>query len=46
MANKMPTTESEFLAISGVGHNKLEEFFKPFSQAIKLFGDSASELAQ
>ena len=38
MANEMPTTESEFLAISGVGQNKLQEFFEPFSQAIKLFG--------
>ena len=46
MANKMPTTESEFLAISGVGHNKLKDFFEPFSQAIKLFGDSAVEPAQ
>ncbi|MDA8675062.1 DNA helicase RecQ [Alphaproteobacteria bacterium] len=39
MANEMPTTESDFLAISGVGKNKLQEFFEPFSQAIKLFGN-------
>ena len=46
MANKMPTTEGEFLAISGVGHNKLKEFFEPFSQAIRMFDDSTGEPAQ
>ena len=40
MANEMPTTESDFLAISGVGKNKLQEFFEPFSEAIKLFANS------
>ena len=39
MASEMPTTESDFLAISGVGKNKLQEFFESFSQAIKLFGN-------
>jgi ATP-dependent DNA helicase RecQ len=38
MANEMPTTEGEFLAISGVGKKKLQEFFEPFYQVIKLFG--------
>ena len=46
MANEMPTTEEEFLAISGVGHNKLKEFFEPFSQAIIMFEDSTGEPAQ
>lgn len=45
MANEMPTTEGEFLAISGVGKNKLKEFFEPFSQVIKMFGNSTSESA-
>ena len=40
MANDMPITESDFLAISGVGKNKLQDFFEPFSEVIKLFGDS------
>ena len=39
MANEMPTTESDFLAINGVGKNKLQEFYEPFSQAIKLFSN-------
>ena len=46
MANEMPTTEDEFLAINGVGNNKLKEFFEPFSQVIKLFGDSTAEPAR
>ncbi|MDC1121643.1 DNA helicase RecQ [Alphaproteobacteria bacterium] len=46
MANEMPTTEDEFLAINGVGNNKLREFFEPFSQVIKLFGDSTAEPAR
>jgi ATP-dependent DNA helicase RecQ len=46
MANEMPTTEDEFLAITGVGNNKLKEFFEPFSQVIKLFGDSTAEPAR
>jgi ATP-dependent DNA helicase RecQ len=46
MANEMPTTEGEFLAISGVGHNKLKEFFEPFSEVIKPFGNSPREPAQ
>ena len=46
MANEMPTTEDEFLVINGVGNNKLKEFFEPFSQVIKLFGDSTAEPAR
>ena len=46
MANEMPTTEDEFLAINGVGNNKLKEFFEPFSRVIKLFGDSTAEPAR
>ena len=46
MANEMPTTEDEFLAINGVGNNKLKEFFELFSQVIKLFGDSTAEPAR
>ena len=46
MANEMPTTEDEFLAITGVGNNKLKEFFAPFSRVIKLFGDSTAERAR
>jgi len=46
MANEMPTTESEFLAISGVGKNKLQEFFEPFSQTIKLFGNRTAVSGQ
>ncbi|MBL6602001.1 MAG: HRDC domain-containing protein [Candidatus Puniceispirillum sp.] len=46
MANEMPTTEDEFLAITGVGNNKLKEFFEPFSQVIKMAGDSTAEPAR
>ena len=46
MANEMPTTEDEFLAITGVGNNKLKEFFEPFSQVIKMAGDNTAEPAR
>lgn len=37
MAEEMPTTESEFLSISGVGKAKFEEFYEPFRQVISEF---------
>ena len=37
MANDMPITENDFLAINGVGNSKLEEFYKPFQAVIVKF---------
>ena len=37
MANELPTTESEFLSISGVGRAKFDEFYVQFSQVISSF---------
>ena len=37
MAEEMPTTESEFLSINGVGKAKFEEFYEPFRQVISEF---------
>ena len=37
MAEEMPTTESEFLSISGVGKAKFEEFYESFRQVISEF---------
>jgi ATP-dependent DNA helicase RecQ len=37
MANVKPITREDFLAMSGVGEKKLDEFFTPFSTAIKNF---------
>ena len=34
MADEMPTTESQFLSINGVGKKKIEEFYGPFSRVI------------
>ena len=37
MAEEMPTTQSEFLSISGVGKAKFEEFYESFRQVISEF---------
>lgn len=37
MASKMPTTENEFLTISGVGINKMEKYGEEFMSAIRSF---------
>ena len=37
MANELPTTENEFLAISGVGMNKMEKYGEEFMNAIRKF---------
>ena len=46
MANELPITEGQFLDISGVGKYKLQEFFEPFVQIIKLFKNNTSESEQ
>jgi ATP-dependent DNA helicase RecQ len=40
MASDMPTTENEFLAISGVGMQKFESFGEEFTSVIKTFKES------
>jgi ATP-dependent DNA helicase RecQ len=37
MANELPTTENEFLAISGVGINKMEKYGEKFMNVIRQF---------
>ena len=37
MASELPTTENEFLAISGVGINKMEKYGEEFMDAIRTF---------
>jgi ATP-dependent DNA helicase RecQ len=37
MTSEMPTTENEFLAISGVGMNKMEKYGEEFMSAIRKF---------
>ena len=37
IANEVPTTRVEFLAINGVGRAKLDEYFEPFSDALLAF---------
>ena len=37
MASELPTTENEFLAISGVGMNKMEKYGEEFMQVIRKF---------
>ena len=37
MANDAPQTESEFLAINGVGKKKMDEFFDRFSEVIRSY---------
>ncbi len=37
MANDMPITENDFLAINCVGNFKLEEFYQPFQAVIAKF---------
>ncbi|MDC0178040.1 DNA helicase RecQ [Polaribacter sp.] len=37
MASKLPTTENEFLAISGVGMNKMEKYGEEFMDVIRKF---------
>lgn len=37
MASKLPTTENEFLAISGVGMNKMEKYGEEFMSIIRKF---------
>mgnify|MGYP000244670753 CR=1 FL=1 len=41
MAADLPTIENEFLAISGVGMNKMEQFGEEFMEVIKKFKDVA-----
>jgi ATP-dependent DNA helicase RecQ len=43
MANEMPTTEREFLSISGVGKTKLKEFYGLFSEVILSFTKKIKE---
>ena len=42
LANKMPTTEHQFLSINGVGRTKLKEYYKPFMCVISKFTDASS----
>ena len=37
MAEELPTTESQFLAINGVGNKKLVEFYQQFQEVIEKF---------
>jgi ATP-dependent DNA helicase RecQ len=37
MASELPTTENEFLAISGVGMNKMEKYGEEFMSVIRKF---------
>ena len=37
MASDLPGTENEFLAISGVGMNKMEQYGTKFMEVIKRF---------
>ena len=37
MANDVPLTENEFLAISGVGRSKFEEYYYPFKEVLSKF---------
>ena len=37
IANEVPTTRVEFLAINGVGRAKLDEYFEPFSTTLLSF---------
>ena len=37
MASKLPVTENEFLAISGVGMNKMEKYGEEFMNVIRKF---------
>jgi ATP-dependent DNA helicase RecQ len=37
MTSEMPTTENEFLAISGVGMNKMEKYGEEFMSVIRKF---------
>lgn len=39
MANEMPVSENGFLEINGVGHAKLEEYYKSFSEVILKFNN-------
>ena len=41
MAVDLPVTENQFLAISGVGMNKMEQFGEEFMEVIKKFKDVA-----
>ncbi|MGJ8744867.1 DNA helicase RecQ [Polaribacter sp.] len=41
MASELPTTENEFLAISGVGMNKMEKYGDEFMNVIRKFKNSA-----
>jgi ATP-dependent DNA helicase RecQ len=41
MASKLPVTENEFLAISGVGINKMEKYGKKFMNVIRKFKGAA-----
>lgn len=41
MASELPTTENEFLAISGVGMNKMEKYGEEFINLIKQFKNVA-----
>ena len=37
MASELPVTENEFLAISGVGMNKMEKYGEEFMNVIRKF---------
>ena len=41
MASELPTTENEFLAISGVGMNKMEKYGEEFMNVIRKFKNIA-----
>jgi ATP-dependent DNA helicase RecQ len=41
MASELPTTENEFLAISGVGMNKMEKYGEEFMSVIRKFKSAA-----
>ena len=41
MASELPTTENEFLAISGVGMNKMEKYGEEFMTVIRKFKNVA-----
>jgi ATP-dependent DNA helicase RecQ len=41
MASELPTTENEFLAISGVGMNKMEKYGEEFMNVIRKFKNAA-----